>query len=290
MSFPTKVVLGARGLLVCLVRILCGVAYFAPFLGLGNCLAHWVAEGKSLSPEMIRNLNSTDAYWDSATVSAIYRSDYTDPENPIPVPYTAYTILPLRAAFALFIGFFAFQSLLVLSIKRKLSPHFKSAKWTSRLQHLMMANVFPDSFKDWEIDGDDEVGKNVDDYKKARCEVTKEVLSMILVQLTTNMALLTPIFMTSKKDTFPKILSNPSSAGKVRERHNILLETIGVWPQETIALERLRLLCWVLPTVVGLATLVDLVLVLLYLYTLHPWKIILKQVNFGKIAYVIILC
>ena len=167
MPFSTKVVLGARGLLVCLVRILCGVAFFAPFLGLGNCLAHWVAEGKSLSPEMIRNLNSTDAYWDAATVSAIYRSDYTDPENPIPVPYTAYTILPLRAAFALFIGFFAFQSLLVLSIKRKLSPHFKSAKWTSRLQHLMMANVFPDSFKDWEIDGDDEVGKNVDDYKKA---------------------------------------------------------------------------------------------------------------------------
>ena len=204
MPFTTKVVLGARGLLVCLVRILCGVSFFAPFLGLGNCLAHWVAEGKSLSPEMIRNLNSTDAYWDSATVSAIYRSDYTDPENPIPVPYTAYTILPLRAAFALFVGFFAFQSLLVLSIKRKLSPHFKSAKWTSRLQHLMMANVFPDSFKDWEIDGDDEMGKNVEDYKKARCAVTKEVLSMILVQLTTNMALLTPIFMISKKDTCSK--------------------------------------------------------------------------------------
>ena len=91
--------------------------------------------------------------------------------------------------------------------------------------------------------------------------------------------------MTQAVKKVSEVFFNPSPAGKVRERHNILLETIGVWPEETIALDRLRLLCWVLPTVVGLATLVDLVLVLLYLYTLHSWKIILKQVNFGEIAY-----
>ena len=71
----------------------------------------------------------------------------------------------------------------------------------------------------------------------------------------------------------------------MRHRHNILLETIGVWPEETIAFERLRLLCWVLPTFVILATLVDVVLVLLYLYVLHPWTIIFQQVRkFGDIA------
>ena len=198
LPFLTKVVLGARGLLVCLVRILCGVAFFAPFLGLGNCLAHWVAEGKSLSPEMMSNLNSSDAYWEAATVSTIYRSDYTDPENPIPVPYTAYTILPLRAAFALFVGLFAFQSLLVLSIKRGLSPDFRSVNWTSKLQHLMLSNIFPDSFKDWEIDNDQAAEKDVDDYKKARCAVTKEVLSMIVIQLVTNLAFLTPTFITGR--------------------------------------------------------------------------------------------
>ena len=71
----------------------------------------------------------------------------------------------------------------------------------------------------------------------------------------------------------------------MRNRHNILLETIGVWPEETIAFERLRLLCWALPTFVALATLVDVVLVLLYLNILHPWTIIFKQVRqFGEIA------
>lgn len=199
LPFATKLVLGARGLFVCLIRILCGVTFFAPFLGLGNCLAHWVAEGKSLTPSMMKNLNSTSAYWDAATVSAIYRSDYTDPELPIPVPYTAYTILRLRYASMVFAGLLLLQGLLVLLIKMKLSPHFKAAKWTSKLQHLMIANVFPDSFKDWEFDKDEVEEKNVDDYKKARCAVTKEIISMIFLQFMTNMAFMTPLFITSKE-------------------------------------------------------------------------------------------
>ena len=195
----TKLVLGARGLFVCLVRILCGVAFFAPFLGLGNCLAHWVAEGKSLSPSMMSNLNSTSAFWDASTVSAIYRSDYTDPQLPIPVPYTAYTILRLRDASVVFVGLLIFQSLLVLLIKMRLSPHFKAAKWTSKLQHLMIANVFPDSFKDWEYDEDEVEEKTVDDYKRSRCAVTKEITSMIFLQFMINLAFMTPLFITSKE-------------------------------------------------------------------------------------------
>ena len=62
----------------------------------------------------------------------------------------------------------------------------------------MLANIFPDSFKDWEIDNDQATEKNVDDYKKARCAVTKEVLSMIVIQLVTNLAFLTPTFITGR--------------------------------------------------------------------------------------------
>ena len=65
----------------------------------------------------------------------------------------------------------------------------------------------------------------------------------------------------------------------MQERHNILLGTIGVFPQETEALERLTLLSWLLPTVVALATLIDVLLVLLYVYILHPWKVIIQQVG-----------
>ena len=199
LPFSTKLVLGARGLFVCLIRILCGVTFLAPFLGLGNCLAHWVAEGKSLSPNMMSNLNSTSAYWNASTVSAIYRSDYTDPQLPIPVPYTAYTILRLRDASVVFVGLLIFQGLLVFLLKTKLSPHFKAAEWTSKLQHLMLANVFPDSFKDWEFDNGKVQENTVNDYKRARCAVTKEILSMIFLQFTINLAFMTPLFITSKE-------------------------------------------------------------------------------------------
>ena len=65
----------------------------------------------------------------------------------------------------------------------------------------------------------------------------------------------------------------------MQERHNILLDTIGVFPQEAEALDRLTLLCWLLPTVMALATLIDVLLVLLYVYILHPWKVIIQQVG-----------
>ena len=58
--------------------------------------------------------------------------------------------------------------------------------------------------------------------------------------------------------------------------------TIGVFPQEAEALDRLVLLCWLLPTVVALATLIDVVFVFLYVYILHPWKVIIQQVGMAK--------
>ena len=149
---------------------------------------------------MMSNLNSTRAYWNASTVSALYRSDYTDPQLPIPVPYTAYTILRLRDAALVFVGLLILQSLLVLLIKQKLSSHFKAAKWTSKLQHLMMANIFPDSFKDWEFDNDEDEEKTVADYKGARCAVTKEIMSMIFLQFMVNLVFLTPLFTTSNEN------------------------------------------------------------------------------------------
>ena len=71
-------------------------------------------------------------------------------------------------------------------------------------------------------------------------------------------------------------------AGKLQERHNILVGTIGVFPQEAEALDRLTLLCWLQPTILALATVVDVLLVLLYVYFLHPWKVIIQQVGLAQ--------
>ena len=208
---------------MCIVRILCGVTFFAPFLGLGNILAHWVAESKSLSPKIMSNLNSTNAYWNASTVSAIYRSDsdrnvnckiyadtldtkknfchrsdYTDPELPISVPYTAYTNVRLRYGFIIFVGLFLIHGFFITLIKRTLSPQFKAANWNNKLQHILIANLFPDCFKDWETEYGNLKKMNVCDYRNSRCAVTKEILTMILLQFMSNLALLTPLFITGE--------------------------------------------------------------------------------------------
>ena len=281
LPLSTRMVLAIRGLFACATRILCGVAFFAPFLGLGNTLAHWMAELKSLSPKMMSNLNSGAAYWNASTVSALYRSDYTNPDLPIPVPYTAYTVLRLRNATMVFLGLLLLQSLFVWLVKRKLSPHFKCATWTSKIQHLMITNIFPDSFKDWDFDGDNDVDYEqiVNNFKKARCAVGKEIKCTVLLQFITNLAFLTPLLITGKAKLYQKRNVCFPPASKVKERHEILLDTIGVFPQETEAFDRLTLLSWLLPAIVGTATLVDLLLILLYLYILHPWRVIFHQVG-----------
>ena len=44
LSGAAKMVLGLRALLFSVTRIVCVVAFFGPFLGLGDCMAHWHAE------------------------------------------------------------------------------------------------------------------------------------------------------------------------------------------------------------------------------------------------------
>merc|ERR1719490_672379 len=56
MSGAAKVVLGLRALLFSVTRIVCVVAFFGPFLGLEDSMAHWHAEGIRLDPELLDNL------------------------------------------------------------------------------------------------------------------------------------------------------------------------------------------------------------------------------------------
>ena len=60
--FP-KLLLSARYLVVYLIRIVCNVAYFAPFIGLLGLMNHYQAETKHLDPDtledFVKNSKST---------------------------------------------------------------------------------------------------------------------------------------------------------------------------------------------------------------------------------------
>merc|ERR1719242_991217 len=75
LSGAAKLVLGLRALLFSVTRIGCVIAFFGPFLGLGDCMAHWHAEGIQLDPEILVNLRSSTGsvqYWDRKTVDLMY--------------------------------------------------------------------------------------------------------------------------------------------------------------------------------------------------------------------------
>ena len=63
LSGASKAVLGLRALLFSVTRIICVVAFFGPFLGLLDCLAHWKAQQKPLDPELLERLvNNSFSY------------------------------------------------------------------------------------------------------------------------------------------------------------------------------------------------------------------------------------
>ena len=67
-----------------------------------------------------------------------------------------------------------------------------------------------------------------------------------------------------------------STAINVRERHELLLSSIGTFPEEDAAYAFVTMLLWLLPTVVAIHALVDATLVVIYLKFAHPWVGILK--------------
>ena len=67
-----------------------------------------------------------------------------------------------------------------------------------------------------------------------------------------------------------------STAINVMERHELLLSSIGTFPEEDAAYTLVNLLLWLLPTVVAIHALVDATLVFIYLKFAHPWVGILK--------------
>ena len=197
LALPAKLLLAVRSLLVYSVRLSCVVAFFGPFLGLFNVLAHWRAEQMVLEFKVFNRSQTFSSLEMSGSlpIDAIYRADYntTDPENPLPPSYTLYTQVSLGTAFAFFLVLIVTQALVNLLLETKLSREFKEAGWTAKMQHLLESVNRADSFADWDT-GDG----TQSEFQRRWWNVMAETIVMIGVQMGTNLALLVPLWVTSK--------------------------------------------------------------------------------------------
>ena len=65
------------------------------------------------------------------------------------------------------------------------------------------------------------------------------------------------------------------------EKHLALRDNIGTYEEEDKAFNLLTWLSWHLPVFVVASALLDLLLAVVYLKWLHPWKIILQEVSWN---------
>ena len=73
----------------------------------------------------------------------------------------------------------------------------------------------------------------------------------------------------------------PTPACKVTEKHVALRDNIGTYEDEDKAFNLLTWLSWHLPVFVVASALLDLLLAVVYLKWLHPWRIILQEVSWN---------
>merc|ERR1719219_796216 len=254
LSGASKLVLALRALLFSVTRIGCVIAFFSPFLGLGDCMAHWHAEGIHLDPEIMENLQGPTSYWDKESVNLMYREQLDQPTN--------YTLVTLQAAFFIFLGILLLHGITILILKMNVSSHFHSTSWLNKLGHVVESIHVPDVYKDFDIDMNPEEERSPEDYRKSYDSVLKETLWMSSLQTVSNLLLLVPLLVT---------------ASKVRERHSALLLNIGTFAEEDEAYELLNNLSMSLPFLVMIAGIFDALLGAVYLKWFHPWKILLQE-------------
>ena len=67
----------------------------------------------------------------------------------------------------------------------------------------------------------------------------------------------------------------PQTASRVKARHMLLQKAIGVFPEEEQAYEKISMLSWLLPLTAIIGSLMDTILVVVFMKLAHPWKDIL---------------
>ena len=74
---------------------------------------------------------------------------------------------------------------------------------------------------------------------------------------------------------------NVLSAYKIQERHELVVSIVGAFAEEQKAFDLMSRLIWQLPLFMAVAAIIDLLLVLVYMNWLHPWRGILEDVRMG---------
>ena len=172
-------------------------------MGLFSLLHHWKweqvpfdirienAKKSLISPEdqiSLLGLNDT-VLW-----SELDRTDYSDPQYPVPPTYALYTLLTLQETFVTLIGLSFVQLLATLLIKVWTSKDFKNeSSKTNKIIHLLENLNFASPYKDW-----DDGYFTAQEFKERARAVRKEVIGTQAIHFISTIVMLVPLWYTGK--------------------------------------------------------------------------------------------
>ena len=261
------------------IRIFSYVLFLTPCLGLFNCLRH-------LQGEMYPYYNPYFSYVDvnddsfhfgnASTVrwSKITRWTYVKPAQVEPPQLTLYTILSISQHLYLLLAMILLNIVFLLFLKRLTNPDvFKTFSLIDNVVHAVCNCFIPHPMEEWDEGKFSKVqlskssvvflsGKgSVSDHKSRKAKVLEEMLASILLNFAFNLMLLTPMIFLGIN---------------AFERHDILVDSIGVYPEEIQAYDQIKLMIILGYTALLILTLIQVLSYYLYNGRFHPFAIIVQ--------------
>lgn len=184
-------------------RILSLVTAFIPSMGLFGLLHHWKWEKV---PFNIRRENAREGFISSEDKISLFglnetvlwsdldKTDYSDPQYPIPPHYSHYTLLTLQETFIALIGLSFVHLLATFVIKVWSSKDFKEEPHKiNQLIHLLENLNYASPFKDW-ADGD----FTIKEFQERAKAVKKEIIWSQAIHFISTIFMLVPLWYTGK--------------------------------------------------------------------------------------------
>ena len=288
-------ILGAYVVLSVAIRCVNAMIFLAPSLGLFDLLRHY--QGEKIPFETAIGTDKDELVylpgrplkwtWYDISRFTYISTNVTDWNgetiyDPVPPALEMYTVFSLKLCLNGFWILLIVQACVHILVKKLCNPMpFKRQSHTQIIALGMENCQIPVPMEDW-----DDHHRSIGSYPKAQKKVDTEIRLSILVNWIFNIIMTIPFWIFSKsnpcsvKILFTTILNLYELNIKghhVSCRQRVLEETIGPFPQETEAYNKIRLISIVFPFVMTGAMFLQYFAYRLYNTSMHPFKVLVES-------------
>ena len=243
------------------IRLFSYVLYLTPCLGLFNCLRHLQGDMYPHYNPYVSYVDTDDLfYFGNATPiawSQITRWTYEKTLDAVPPKISLYTFFTIGQYVYILLIMMTLNTISLMAIKLLINPNvFNSFSFIDNLVHAVCNCFIPSPMEEW-----DERKGTVSDHQSRQTKVFQEMLASILLNFTFNLLLLSPLIILGIN---------------VFERHDVIVKSIGAFPEETQAYDQIILMIIIGYSSLLILTLIQVLSYYFYNGRFHPFAVIVQ--------------